>query len=194
MNDFVGILRQGIDLRVERLAALFQQATGGPVMLRVSIVLAALAGFAVTWPTRDLLALEVLIPVVLAIGVGLAPRSFLPTATILAMVIGYLVNIGTGASLSAWRPITAAAMIYVVHTGAAFASVLPFNAVATRGLFLPFVLRTLAVIAITVAVGFGILAVPGLVGEHRLVSAAVIGMAAMVGVAGYVAYLGTRRR
>jgi hypothetical protein len=194
MNAFVSAVRGGIDLRVERATTVIEQATAGPIVLRATLVVAALAGFAVTWPLHDLLTTVLVLPIVLALGVGLAPRSFVPTATIIAMVLGYLVNIGSGASPDAWRPITAAGLIYVVHTGAAFAAVLPFNTVATPGLYPPFVLRTVAVVAITVIVGFAILAVPGLVGNHRLVSAAVVGMLAMVGVAGYVAYLGSRRR
>lgn len=194
MNAFVGAVRGGIDIRVERAATVIEQATAGPVVLRATLVVAALAGFGVTWPIRDLFTTAVVLPIVLALGVGMAPRSFAPTATIIAMVLGYLVNIAGGGSPDAWRPITAAGLIYIVHTGAAFAAVLPFNTVATPGLYLPFVLRTAAVIAITVVIGSVILAVPGLVGDHRLVSAAVVGMVAMVGVAGYVAYLGSRRR
>lgn len=194
MSAFVSALRGGIDIRVERAATVIEQATAGPVVLRATLVVAALAGFGVTWPIRDLLTTVLVLPIVLALGVGMAPRSFTPTATIIAMVLGYLVNIASGGSPDAWRPITAAGLIYIVHTGAAFAAVLPFNTVATPRLYLSFVLRTAAVIAITVVIGFAILAVPGLVGDHRLVSAAVVGMVAMVGVAGYVAYLGSRRR
>ncbi len=194
MSAFLSAVRGGIDIRVERATTVIEQATAGPIGLRATLVVAALAGFAVTWPLHDLLTTILVLPIVLALGVGLAPRSFVPTATIIAMVLGYLVNIGSGASPDAWRPIAAAGLIYIVHTGAAFASVLPFNTVATPGLYPPFVLRTVAVVAITVIVGFAILAVPGLVGDHRLVSAAVVGMLAMVGVAGYVAYLGSRRR
>ena len=139
MNAFLGALRGGIDIRVERAATVIEQATAGPVVLRATLVAAALAGFAVTWPIRDLLTTVLVLPIVLALGVGMAPRSFAPTATIIAMVLGYLVNIGGGASPDAWRPITAAGLIYVVHTGAAFAAVLPFNTVATPGLYLPFV-------------------------------------------------------
>jgi hypothetical protein len=194
MIEVFEIFRRGIDLRIERAAAVIDQATFGPVAMRCSVVVAALAGFAVTWPVNALLAPAVVVPILLAFGAGLAPRSFLPTATIVAMVAGYLVNLDTDASLSAWRPIIAAALIYVVHTGAAFAGVLPFNTVATPGLYLPYVMRTATVIGITAIVGVGILAVPGVVGDHRLVGAAVAGMVAMVGVAGYVAYLGSRRR
>jgi hypothetical protein len=194
MSAFLGALRGGIDIRIERVATVIEQATAGPVVLRATLVVAALAGFAVTWPVRDLFTTVLILPVALALGVGMAPRSFAPTATIIVMVLGYLVNIAGGGAPDAWRPITAAGLIYIVHTGAAFAAVLPFNTVATAGLYLPFVLRTAAVIAITVVIGFAILAVPRLVGDHRLVSAAVVGMVAMVGVAGYVAYLGSRRR
>jgi hypothetical protein len=194
MNAFLSAVRGGIDIRAERAATVLQQATAGPVVLRATLVVAALVGFAVTWPVHDLLTTALVLPIVLALGVGMAPRSFFPTATIIAIVLGYLFNLANGASPDAWRPITAAGLIYIVHTGAAFAAVLPFNTVATPGLYLPLVLRTAFVIAITVVIGFVILAVPRLVGDHRLVSAAVVGMLAMVGVAGYVAYLGSRRR
>jgi hypothetical protein len=194
MSDFLLVIRRGIDIRLDRAAAIMEQATLGPVALRAAIVVAALAGFGVSWPARDLATTAVIVPVVLALGAALAPRSLMPTTAISAIVLGYLYNVHTGAPLVAWRVIAVAAMIYVVHTGASFAAVLPFNAVATPGLFRGYVLRTAAVIGITVVVGLGILAVPTVLGEHRLVSAAVAGMLAMVGVAGYVAYLGSRRR
>jgi len=188
------VVRRGIEIRIERAAAIVQQATPGPVALRAAIAVAALVGFGVSWPVRDLTTNAVIVAAVLAVFAGLAPRSLMPTAAITAIVAGYLYNVHTGAPLVVWRIIAIAAMIYVVHTGAAFAAVLPFNAVATRGLFLAYVLRTATVIGITVVVGVGILAVPTVLGHHRLVSAAVAGMLAMVGVAGYVAYLGSRRR
>ena len=191
---FVGALRQGVGARVDRANAVVHQAKPGPVMVRIAAVAATLAGFAVTWPARDLATTAIVVPVLLGIGVGLAPRSLMPTTAIVAMVLGYLYNISSGAPLTAWRAIVAAALIYVVHTCAAFAAVLPFNAVATRGLFGPFVLRIAAVIGVTAVLGLGILSVPGALGTHRLVSAAVGGMVAMVGVAAYVAYLGSRRR
>ncbi len=194
MNDFTNQLRRGIDLRLERASAMVEQAAAGPTLVRVTIVLAALGGFAVTWPARDLVTAMALLPLVLALLAGAFPRTGLPTVGIVVMIAGYLYNIGTGEPITTWRVIAAAALIYVVHTGAAFAAVLPFNAVATPGLFLPFVLRTVLVIGITAVIAFGVLAVPGVVGDHRLVSAAVAGMVAMVGVAGYVAYLGWRRQ
>ncbi|HEU0240485.1 MAG TPA: hypothetical protein VFR11_14565 [Micromonosporaceae bacterium] len=188
------LLQRGVGIRIDRVTAVVEQATLGPVLVRFGSVLAALGGFAVTWPTRDLTTTSLVVPILFALGVGIAPRSLMPTATIVAIVLGYMFNLDTGAPLTVWRPIAAASMIYIVHTSAAFAAVLPFNAVATRGLFLPYVLRIAAVIAITAILAVGILAVPGIVGQHRLVSAAVAGMVAMVGVAGYVAYLGSQRR
>jgi len=194
MNPVVDAFRAGIGVRVDRANAVVHQATPGPVLVRAAAIAAGLAGFAVTWPLRDLGTNAVIIPILFSIGVGLAPRSFMPTATIVAMISGYLYNISTGAPLTAWRAIIAAGLIYVVHTCAAFAAVLPFNAVATRGLFGPFVLRIAVAIGITAVLGLGILAVPNAIGTHRLVSAAVGGMVAMVGVAAYVAYVGSRRR
>jgi hypothetical protein len=194
MNVVVDAFRAGIGVRVDRANAVVHQATLGPVLVRATAIAAALAGFGVTWPLRDIATTAVLVPVLFGICVGLAPRSFMPTAAIVAMLCGYLYNIATGAPLTAWRAIIAAGLIYIVHTCAAFAAVLPFNAVATRGLFGPFVLRIAVVIGITAVLGLGILAVPNAIGTHRLVSAAVGGMVAMVGVAAYVAYLGSRRR
>jgi hypothetical protein len=193
MSDLMGQLRHGIDLRVERASAMLDQATFGPVALRVSIVAAALAGFAVCWPLHPLFTALVIVPVGLALCAGLFPRTGLPTVAIVAIVGGYLGNIATGGSLTTWRTIVAAGLIYIVHTGAAFAAVLPFNAVVTAGLFRPYVLRIATVIVITAVLALGVLAAPDVIGDHRLVIAAVAGMAAMVGVAGYVAYLGQRR-
>jgi hypothetical protein len=193
MSDLGLMFRHGLRMRVERAAAIAEQATVGPVLLRTVVVVASLAAYAVTWPIHDFALGTAIVAIVLSLGTGLAPRSFITTLSIIAMVLGYLVNVYDHGGLTVWRPLVAAALIYIVHAGAAFAAALPFNAVATRGLFGPFVLRVAAVIAVTVVLGLGVLAVPNLVGSHRLVSAAVAGMIAMVGVAAYVAYLGSRR-
>src|SRR5262249_13052747 len=147
MSDLMGQLRHGIDLRLDRASAMADQATFGPVVLRASVVAAAVGGFAVAWPSRELISTLAILPIALALCAGLFPRTGLPTVAIVAIVGGYLVNIGSGAApLTTWRPIAAAGLIYIVHTGAAFAAVLPFNAVVTPGLFRAYVLRTAFVI------------------------------------------------
>lgn len=180
--------------RVARMNDIIGELTMGPAMLRLTVVASTFAGLILAWSDQSRSAALVLTFGILALFTGVFPRSPLPTLSALVMAAGYLGETTNGTPITVWRVSTLAGLIYIMHTSAAYASLLPYNAVLTRRVFVPYVIRTAAVIAITVGVAFFDAQVTSMVTGRRNVGFTIAGMIGLVGIAGYVAYLGSRRR
>jgi hypothetical protein len=183
-----------IGRRITRMNDIVSELTLGPTLMRLTVVAATFGGLVLAWANESRSGSIVITFGVVAFVAGVFPRSPLPTMCALAIALGYVATTGNGTPITLWRLSTLAALIYVLHTAAAYAAVLPYNAVLTRGTFVPYVMRSAAVIAITVGVAYFTLTVTSVVTAGRTVVATIVGMLMIVAVAGYLAYLGSRRR
>ena len=180
--------------RIARMNDIIGELTMGPTLLRLTVVVSCFAGLILAWSDRTRAPAVVIIFGILALATGVFPRSPLPTMSALAIVAGYIGETTGGTSITVWRVSTVAGLIYIMHTSAAYASLLPYNAVLTRGVFVPYIMRTAAVIAVTVAVALFDADVTSVVTGKRNVGFTIAGMIGLVGIAAYVAHLGSRRR
>jgi len=180
--------------RISRMNDIIGELTMGPTLMRLTVVVAAFAGLVLAWSDRTRAPGIIVTFGILALVTGIFPRSPLPTGCALITVIGYIGETTGGTPITVWRVSTLAALIYITHTSAAYASLLPYNAVLTRGVFVPYVMRTVAVIVITIGVAFFDAEVSSIVTGERSFWFTILGMIALVCIAGYVAYLGSRRR
>lgn len=93
-----------------------------------------------------------------ALGVGLLPRTRWVTLYALAVIgvwtVGMVVRDEPG---EVWRIGGIAAALYVMHTSAALAAVLPYDTVLTSGVLSAWVRRTTAVLAAGLVPGLGML-------------------------------------
>jgi hypothetical protein len=181
----------------ERFDAMVTSArrTGpGTVLVRGALFVVALLAQLIAWPASVVLGRAVLLLVVLAILPVLAPRTLMVTLSIFAAVLGWLVaTTAYGEDLTYWRLVVLAGALYLVHTLAALATVLPYDAALSPGVLTGWLLRAGAVVALTAAVALFALLVPVYLGTHRYLVASLIGLALVMVVAGYLAALARRR-
>jgi hypothetical protein len=91
------------------------------------------------------------------------------------------------------RMCATATLVYLVHTGAALAAVLPYDAILTRGVFAPWVIRGVVVLLFS-----GVLAVfaadlPNITHGRHEVIAAIGGLLVTPAITGHLSLLGRRR-
>jgi hypothetical protein len=180
-------VRDGVGSQVDRVTTMFKRATFEPAMIRGAIMVAALVGYGIAY--GPLAYAGVGAPAILALTLlnALFPRSALTTLNIIGMIAGYLFSTAAlGTPITWWRLAALAAAIYVVHACAAFAAVLPYDAVVSPGLFRPWLVRMVIVLLSSIVVAVAVLVLPSLLGTRQYWVASVAGFAALLVIAGYL--------
>jgi hypothetical protein len=194
MSSFLGEVRSGV---AERLTA-FRDATGrmtpGPLLVRgavfafaVCALLAALPGELLTSP-RAAAGL-----VVVGAAPAVFPRTRVTTFVLLGTVLGWLVATTSYAEpVALTRLVTLSCLLYLLHTTAALAAVLPYDTVVAPTVLVLWLARTVLVLILTV--GFAVAALVGsrAVGGRPLLVASIVGLLLVAALAGLLATL--RRR
>jgi hypothetical protein len=128
----------GLVKRIDRLVALARRTTTGPLLLRLAVAVAGLAAVTAGYGPSLFTSSAAVVLAIAAVLPGLFPRGAWTTVMICLAVIGYLTTTSSGDSpVTLVRLITLSAAIYVAHSGAAFAAILPYDAVVSPGMFLP---------------------------------------------------------
>jgi hypothetical protein len=179
---------------LETLVLQVQRIGPGPMLVRGALFLAGLVAQVVAWPidvtfnsTGLLLVLAAAVPMV-------APRTRLVTVFLVVAVLGWLVATSAyGEPVAYWRLVILAAGLYGVHTLAALAAVLPMDAVVPGVVLAQWLLRAGVVVGLTIVVALFTVVVPAYLGGHRYLLASLLGLIAMIGLAGYLAALVRQR-
>jgi hypothetical protein len=180
--------------RFDTLVTTVRRTGPGVVLVRGALFVFGLLAQLIAWPAAVVLGRTVLVLVVLAVLPVLAPRTLMVSLSIFGAVLGWLVaTTAYGEDLSYWRLVVLAGSLYLVHTLAALATVLPYDAVVSPGVLSRWLLRAGVVVALTAAVALFALLVPVYLGTHRYLVASLVGLALMLVVAGYLAALARRR-
>ena len=179
-----------ITRRIAGARAVLTRATVWPFLVRLAVALCGLVAMAVAWPAA-LLATQYFAPLALiAIYPAVAPRRRGPTLAALVVVAGWLVDtVMEGAPVALWRVLTIAVALYLGHSLAALAAVLPYDAVVNAdvvGLWLARALAVVLVSSVLTVLALGLTA--DLVGQPFLV-ATLVGLACAAGVALLIARL-----
>jgi hypothetical protein len=185
-----GLLAQ-IDYRIWML----RRATAAPTFLRCGVAVAAFAALVTAFVDSAVPAGGYGVFAAVAVVTALAPRTVMPTAVIMLATVGWLISgadYGSGTGFA--RLWLLAVLIYLIHSGAAMAAVLPYDALVTPGTFRPWLRRGLIVTGLTGLVAFGIAELPGLIGSGHRVMASIAGLGVTLAIAGYLTLLGRRRR
>jgi hypothetical protein len=173
---------------------MLRRATAVPTLLRTGLGLAAVAGLSLGFARPGMPPGAYAVLVAVGLVTALAPRTLMPTAVILVSAVGWLIS---GSDYSApggfFRLWALAVLLYTVHSAAAMAAVLPYDALVTAGTFQPWLRRAGLVAALTGLVAFAIAELPGLIGGHRQVLASIIGLCVTLAIAGYLTMLGRRQ-
>jgi hypothetical protein len=166
------------------------RAMPGPMLIRLGVWGSAIAAYLVAMPDDVVFTLRGALGLaVLAVLPALFPRGPVVTATIVVAVVGWIL-----ATTAYFEPITSyrltalAGLLYLLHTSAALAAVVPYDAVVSPGVLARWLVRAAGVVAVTALFGAGAFAGARLVPAETFVIASVAGVA----LAGVFAWLSTR--
>jgi hypothetical protein len=177
--------------------ARIRRTSMGPMLIRLisvaagfsAVLIAAPPPLMETGPVRAVLGAAVA-----AAAVGIFPRSRWVGLFIIAVVAEWLLTtIGFGQPVGLVRVGLLAAAIYLVHTGAALAAVLPYDCVVPRSVLLAWAGRVGSVLAAGVLVGIGGMVVAQFLPSARTVAGPIVGSVIAAGLAGLLAWHLRRR-
>jgi len=149
MTTELSLVRRGFRDRIDRAKRILARATAWPFAVRLAVFAAAMAAQGFAYPSSVLLGGSVLVVLALAVLPAAWPRTAAVTVFWLVTVTGWLLSTtlyGTTATLT--RLVGVAVSLYVVHTGAAFAAVLPYDSVVEPVVVARWLLRAGAVAAV----------------------------------------------
>jgi hypothetical protein len=189
-----GLFVQGFRDRVGRSRRILERATAWPFGVRLVVFAAAMIAQGFAYPPETAFGSPALLIVLLALLPALWPRS--PTVTVfwLITVAGWIASTMLyDSQVTLSRLVGLSVALYVVHSGAALAAVLPYDAVVDQLVILRWLMRGVLVIVVSVglAVG-GLYVVSGWPPEYYL-AATILGLLPVIGLVWLIAWV-TRRR
>jgi hypothetical protein len=188
------LVRRGFDDRVELVRRMVARATAGPLLVRAAVFGCAVVSLVLAFPVEMVVNAPAGALLVVALLPALRPRGALVTVVIFIAVLGWMINTSLYVEpITVWRLAALAGALYLLHTTAALASVLPYDTVVVPGVLVGWLLRAGVVVVLTagfaVAVMLGVLPIGS--GRSFLI-ASIAGLAVMASIASLLAYL--RRR
>lgn len=179
--------------RVATLRQVAQRAQSGPMLVRGLLFAAAAAALGLAMPSELLLSRYAIAALALAAAVALAPRGRMATAVLLIAAGSWVVaTVLFDDRVVYWRLAALAGAMYLVHSLAALAAVLPHDAQMSHGLLGRWLLRAGAVIVLSSALGMLTLAESEVFGGRSYLLASIVGVA-IVGALVWVIGQATRR-
>jgi hypothetical protein len=157
---------------IERLQTLVERATPGPLLVRAGIFVTALAALLTAYPAVVVTS-RLVLPLVLAAAVpAFAPRRGAPTMLALVTVAGWLVStMGYREPVTLFRLLGIAGLLYLMHSLAALAAALPYDAVVAPDVLVRWIGRALLVVAASAVLALLVVATAdGLHGAYLLAS------------------------
>jgi hypothetical protein len=174
----------GVRSRIDRMRDAVHRTAAGVVLLRLIVGVAAFAALALAFPASTLLPPGLWVLAFFAVGTAMAPRSRWVALVALTALAGWLTTtIGYGEEIALWRVSSLGAALYLMHTGAALAAVLPYDAVISPGVLVRWFRRTAAIVAVSLIVGVSALIVAERLRAEATLAAPLIGVAAAAALA-----------
>jgi hypothetical protein len=165
--------------QVTNLRRRASRAMPGPMLIRLGVWACAVGAFLVAMPADVVFTVRGAFGlVVAAVLPALFPRGPVVTAAILTAVVGWIL-----ATTAYFEPITSyrltalAGLLYALHTGAALAAVVPYDAVVSPGVLARWIVRAAGVVAVTAVFSAGAFAGARLVPAQTFVVASIAGVA-----------------
>jgi hypothetical protein len=194
MTTEIALIRRGFRDRIDRAKRIFARATAWPLAVRLTVFGGAMFAQGFAYPSSVLLGTSVVALLMLAVLPAAWPRTAAVTIFWLVTATGWLLSTtlyGTTATLT--RLVGVAIALYVVHTGAALAAVLPYDAVVEAVVVARWLLRAGAIAAVGIggAVG-GMYAVADL-SNRTYLAATLAGVIPVVALVWLLAWTSGRR-
>nr|MDT0657911.1 hypothetical protein [Micromonospora sp. DSM 115978] len=179
--------------RVRAARTAVARTTLAPLVVRGGIFLCVLAGFAVALPAPLLTSRLAGLLVVAAAFPAFAPRSRWPTITALVTVAGWLLATSRyDQPIVLWKLLALATFLYLAHSLAALAALLPYDVVLAPDVPGRWLIRAVGVVLASAVLSVLLLSASGGAGERSLLVAALGGLATAVLVAVLLTWLARR--
>ena len=180
--------------RVHETVQRVRRTTPAPLLVRVGLFVAAVAGQVLAWPLFVTIGPAIFAFLGAALLVMLFPRGPIPTLYLFTAIGGWRVStlfLGLGTGLVSLLLLAAA--LYLVHNLAALAAILPYDAVVAPGVLVRWLARTAVVLALTAVLALFAAVAPLYLGTRTSLAASLAGLALVVVTVAYLARLVRRR-
>ncbi|WP_432831685.1 hypothetical protein [Dactylosporangium sp. CA-092794] len=177
--------------RAGRVKDFAERASAGPLLVRLGVTVFAALSLVLGFPAAVMQNLGgILVAGIVALLPGLFPRSRLVGLAIFACAFGWLAAT-TVYGEPVWLPrlVALSAALYLMHSLAALAAVLPYDAVVSPGVLSGWLLRALAVVAASALVSVALMLAARLTVGPVFLAASLAGVLA----AGVLAWMIARR-
>jgi hypothetical protein len=176
--------------RLARVRRVVTRASITPLLVRAAIFLCGLLAAAAAFPA-GLVAGRLVGPLILAaLWPAFAPRGRGPTAVILLVVAGWALDTTWyGAPVVLWRLLAIASLTYLLHSLAALAAALPYDATVEPDVVTLWIGRAGGVALASAVLTVTVLSVTGLTTGGVYLAATLAGIAVAVAAAALLAWL-----
>lgn len=194
MSSAGGLFVRGFQDRIARTRRIFARATAWPFGVRLVVFAAAMIAQGFAYPPQAMLGAPVLFIAGLGVLPALWPRSTWVTVFWLITVTGWVAaTMLYDSQVTLLRLIGLSVALYVVHSGAALAAVLPYDAVVDSVVILRWLMRATLVIIVSVGLSVGGLYVVSSWPAEYYLAATILGLLPVIGVVWLIAFVARRR-
>ena len=191
MSDLKGelrLMRRGLDDRVARLQRMATRLTPGPLLVRLVVFACGAGALAVAYAPTVAGPLAVAVMVVVGLLPALLPRSLHPTGVLFTSALGWLLTANAYApQVNLARLAALSILLYLLHSSAALAAVLPYDTVVSPRVLVRWFARAGGVVVLSSAFAFGVAVLAQRVGGRTYLVASLAGLAAAVGLGALLA-------
>jgi hypothetical protein len=172
----------GLAARVTRMQVAIARATLVPLLVKAGIAVSFVAAMMVAWPQTIVLSQYFVILLAVAAYPAFAPRGRGPTFAVLTVVGGWVADTSYyDDRVALWRVVAIGTLLYLGHTLAALAAVLPFDGVVNLDVVLRWTTRAGVVVLISAVLTVIALGLADVLAGGAFVIATVAGLIAAVG-------------
>lgn len=179
---------------ISRAATVLARATVEPLLVRVGVFAAALAALVVAYPAEMRSGYFTGVLVLQAAIAAVLPRSSWVTVAILVAVAGWVIStIWYEDPVELWRLIALASFLYLTHSLAALAALLPYDAHIPAEVTVRWLSRAMAVVLGSAVLTVLLLSAADRGGDRDLLVASLAGLVVALGATALLAWLLRRR-
>jgi hypothetical protein len=172
----------GLTQRIDRTRTVLARAAMLPLLVRCGIALAFALAMMAAWPVSLTASRYGILLVLVGIYPAVAPRGRGVTCTVLLVVGGWVLDTTFyDARVALWRVLSIATLLYLGHTLAALAAVLPYDAVVNPDVAGGWLGRALVVVLISAVLTVITLGLTAELAGGAFLVATLVGLSAAVG-------------
>ncbi len=171
-----------VNARLERARVTVGRAMLVPLLVRLGIALCFVPAMSVAWPQAVVASRIMTLLFLVAVYPAVAPRGRGTTAAVLVVVAGWVADtVWYDNRVALWRVLALATLLYLGHTLAALAAVLPYDAVVSLDVVTGWLLRAGLVVLVSAVLTVVALGLADELAGGAFVIATLVGLAAAVG-------------